>query len=69
MTDDTVPHAQQVKIRLHDDLLDKLEEARNTNGRTMNGEITRRLEASFLQEDIRAIIAETVALTIAKLNG
>jgi len=66
MADDTAPH---LRIRLNEDLLAKLEDARNANGRTMTGEISRRLEASFLQEDIRAIIAETVALTIAKLNG
>jgi hypothetical protein len=39
-----------MKIRLPADLKDRIEEAAKNSGRSMNAEITRRLEASILRE-------------------
>lgn len=43
--------APDMKLRISVELRQKIEEAAKRNGRTMNGEINVRLEASFATED------------------
>ncbi|MEP9373868.1 Arc family DNA-binding protein [Mesorhizobium sp. KR1-2] len=43
--------APDMKLRISVELRKKIEEAAKQNGRTMNGEINVRLEASFAAED------------------
>ncbi|WP_409188768.1 hypothetical protein [Bradyrhizobium sp. RDM4] len=51
--------APHLRIRLDTSLLERLEKSRAKAGRTLTGEITDRLEASFKREDMQAYIDAT----------
>jgi hypothetical protein len=53
-----------LRLRVERELLAKLEAAREKSGRTLSGEITRRIEASFVREKFRASGIEQAAHVI-----
>jgi hypothetical protein len=55
------PH---LRIRLEPALLARLEKAREKTGRTLTGEIAKRLEQSFRRDDQQDLIAATVDQTL-----
>jgi hypothetical protein len=53
------PKQTHIRVRLDNDLLDRLEKERWAHERTLTGEIVFRLEQSFRQQDLRKIIEDT----------
>jgi hypothetical protein len=58
---EATPH---LRLRVEPELLAQLEKSRQRGGRTITGEIVRRLELSFTREKIRASAADTAATMI-----
>lgn len=56
-----LPH---LRIRMEPALLARLEKARQTNGRTLTGEIVHRVEQSFQKEDQTALIQATATAAV-----
>src|SRR5262245_61704000 len=67
-TDPRNPKTRQKSLRLSDALLSKIEAAAKADGRSLSDEITRRLERSFIGEEVRAVETfgchETYALAL-----
>ncbi len=64
--------APDMKLRISVELRQKIEEAAKRNGRTMNGEINVRLEASFASDPIEVELkrlAKRVAAIERRLEG
>jgi hypothetical protein len=55
------PH---LRLRLEPALLARLEKAREKTGRTLTGEIAKRLDQSFQREDQQKLIGDTVKQTL-----
>ena len=54
------PH---LRVRIEPSLLDKLEKAREKNGRTLTGEIVERLEESFRRQERTDLVTATAQAT------
>jgi hypothetical protein len=53
-----------LRLRVEPELLAKLEKAREKHGRTLTGEITRRIEASFDRDTARSSAIQQAAMVI-----
>ena len=58
-----------LRHRIETDLLQKLEKAAESSGRTLTGEINERLKESFKREDAKKLVIATVESTVGEVTG
>ncbi len=63
------PKAGNLTLRTYGDLRQKLEAAARLSGRSVSGEVEMRLERSFANDEMRAIIREELAAVAPEITG